>query len=103
PWSSAGTSQVNPGGPADAVCLDGKRMFLRQNNRYELESQDFSDITSTTGNTYETPQEFTVVTDTGETRPYGHRPDSRVMASACDLGSSGGPTVCHATVTTWML
>ncbi len=68
----------------DGICVDGKRLFLRQGttDTYDSESKDFTVITRK----YDDPNiadgaatSFTILTKTGETRFYGSTTKSRVL------------------------
>ena len=63
----------NKGGEFDGICLDGKRLFEKGPNEYELELNDFSTVKCSADH-----KTFTVVTKSGETRYYGQGPKSRI-------------------------
>jgi hypothetical protein len=56
----------------DGLCIDGKRLYYRQDNRYETESQDFS-VTKRDGNSFE------VRTKSGEFRSYNYYGKAHVL------------------------
>ena len=72
------------GGPEDAICLDGQRLFKydgsTSDERYFVESEQFSKIRPLSGSG-PSADEFEVVTKAGETRTYGKRADARVTYS----------------------
>jgi RHS repeat-associated protein len=64
----------------DAFCLDGKRMFEREDGTYYLEADDGSIITGhrDAATVRVSPLYFTVLTKKGEKRYYGRNPQARV-------------------------
>jgi len=61
----------------DGLCIDGKRLFIRQNGTIQLEMNDFSNtemLADSNGGEY-----FVITTKSGERRYYGHTPASRVQ------------------------
>jgi RHS repeat-associated protein len=75
---------------ADGLCLDGKRLFLKESTgssaTFEMEYTDFSTITMMFDDKNSNNDvSFTVVTKSGETRYYGSASDSRQPSSRVSL------------------
>src|SRR4029078_2035493 len=82
----------------DGLCLDGQRLFPREDGTHHLEREDNSVIKGhAAANIGVAPQWFTVETKTGETRYYGLHGQARVIyAGGAYPGEPEGTTAVWA-------